>query len=978
MKIFQFTTFYKTYLDHFYNQNSHIINDDYKTITDKLYADGFSASHYFALEFKKLGYESMYVVANDVFAQKRWRSENAFLKQRSDLIKTPTGGYGAIISDEMLEILLQQINSFKPDILYLQDSTGFDSKFVRMLDKRPKIIAAWRAASIPNNTDWSEVDVFLSNFKPFLYQSKMLGAKSQYLLNPGFPAWVNTRIKDVPLLTDVSFSGQLSNEHRDRLTILSLLADHYMGSKDNKSLSFFCDEIPGLPSSISRHCVGSVWGMQMYKALKKSRISLNVHIDVTKNMAGNMRLFEATGVGSFLLTDFKENITDFFTPGSEIETYKCFNELIEKLDYYLKNDDQRNKIAIAGQKKCLSKYTLENSTKQLEIIFQNKLSSKVKNSSNIKCSSDENYDIKTAKRLIELSNYNGALDVLNKIKSKSYNLEKLDYYRALSFYKLGKFVDALESVKEALRYFPNDSENHSLHTKILAVLPAANLPSDAEFRRIYELIKPYTMVGVQRLYSLFSNAKRICEQNLSGNFVECGVAAGGSSAMLGYVIKKYSRLPRKLFSFDTFEGMPDAGEKDVAFGVSAQDTGWGKGTCAAPLESLEAISKILDSWDYILPFKGLFADTLPVHKKEIGQIALLHADGDWYESTMDIFRNLYDSVLEDGFIQIDDYGYWDGCKRAIHEFEAEKRVNFHLKVIDATGVSFTKKPVQNSFEAKLLPKSWAFPEKAESTKPPFSIARTLKPRLNLGCGTQIHPEWTNVDIMPRDPGVINHDLNKRLPFEDESFEVVYHSHVLEHLTKEQGKAFVGECYRVLKPGGILRVVVPDLETIARLYLENLDKAEAGDETASNRHEWMLLELLDQMVRETSGGEMGRYFQLNPMPAEDFVIERFGHQVLEVIKPMRANPAMTNRHVPPLPRQIDAMEAARFRQSGEIHKWMYDRRSLGRLMADSGFSQILVRKVEESRIPDFGKYYLDRLPNGSTRKPDSLFMEAVKP
>jgi predicted SAM-dependent methyltransferase len=289
-----------------------------------------------------------------------------------------------------------------------------------------------------------------------------------------------------------------------------------------------------------------------------------------------------------------------------------------------------------------------------------------------------------------------------------------------------------------------------------------------------------------------------------------------------------------------------------------------------------------------------------------------------------------------------------------------------------------KKIDQNSFEAKLLPKSWNFPEKAESTKPSSSSMQTLKARLNLGCGTQIHPEWTNVDIMPRHPGVINHDLNKRLPFENECFEVVYHSHVLEHLTKEQGKAFLAECFRVLKHGGILRVVVPDLERIARLYLENFDNAEEGDERASARHEWMLLELLDQMARETSGGEMGRYFQLNPMPAEDFVIERFGHQVLEVIKPMRANPAMKNRSVPPLPRQIDAIEAARFRQSGEIHKWMYDRRSLGRLMADSGFSQISVRRADESVIPDFGKYYLDQMPNGSTRKPDSLFIEAVKP
>jgi hypothetical protein len=174
------------------------------------------------------------------------------------------------------------------------------------------------------------------------------------------------------------------------------------------------------------------------------------------------------------------------------------------------------------------------------------------------------------------------------------------------------------------------------------------------------------------------------------------------------------------------------------------------------------------------------------------------------------------------------------------------------------------------------------------------------------------------------------------------------------------------------------VVVPDLETIAKLYLESLDKAESGDGSASNRHEWMLLELLDQMVRETSGGEMGRYFQLNPMPAEDFVITRLGNQVLEVIRPLRANPALRNRPVPPSPRPIDAMEAARFRQSGEIHKWMYDRRSLGKLLAESGLERVEVKKAWESSIPEFGTYLLDRMPDGSTRKPDSLFMESFKP
>jgi predicted SAM-dependent methyltransferase len=282
-----------------------------------------------------------------------------------------------------------------------------------------------------------------------------------------------------------------------------------------------------------------------------------------------------------------------------------------------------------------------------------------------------------------------------------------------------------------------------------------------------------------------------------------------------------------------------------------------------------------------------------------------------------------------------------------------------------------------SHEAKLLPAFWSFPKKVVPLVEKTTYLEVLKPRLNLGCGSQVHSEWTNLDISPRHADVINHDLTKRLPFEDGTFEVVYHSHVLEHLTKEQGTAFMNECCRVLKPKGILRVVVPDLEIIARLYLENLDKSVNGDLRASERHEWMLLELQDQMVREFSGGEMGRYFQLNPMPAEDFVIERLGQEVLDVIKTLRLNPLTKNQPSSSPTSVVDPIQAARFRNCGEVHKWMYDRQSLRRLMINTGFSEISVKKAGESLIPEFWKYYFDRLPNGSTRKPDSLFMEAIK-
>src|SRR6478609_4023952 len=95
-----------------------------------------------------------------------------------------------------------------------------------------------------------------------------------------------------------------------------------------------------------------------------------------------------------------------------------------------------------------------------------------------------------------------------------------------------------------------------------------------------------------------------------------------------------------------------------------------------------------------------------------------------------------------------------------------------------------------------------------SKKPPGVLpVRSLRPYLNLGCGDKFHADWTNVDIAPHDPRVLTHDLRLPLPFEDESFEAVYHSHVLEHIPRAEARRFIGECWRVLVPGGVLRVVV---------------------------------------------------------------------------------------------------------------------------------------------------------------------------
>ena len=134
--------------------------------------------------------------------------------------------------------------------------------------------------------------------------------------------------------------------------------------------------------------------------------------------------------------------------------------------------------------------------------------------------------------------------------------------------------------------------------------------------------------------------------------------------------------------------------------------------------------------------------------------------------------------------------------------------------------------------------------------------------LNLGCGYNyvVSSEWTNLDFISTGEGVMAHNLLSGIPFESESFDLVYHSHLLEHFTKEDGEKLIAECFRVLRPGGILRIAVPDLESIVKNYLNVLESGlnKPGDEMIRANYDWIILELYDQTVRTKSGGNMAKY------------------------------------------------------------------------------------------------------------------------
>jgi predicted SAM-dependent methyltransferase len=280
--------------------------------------------------------------------------------------------------------------------------------------------------------------------------------------------------------------------------------------------------------------------------------------------------------------------------------------------------------------------------------------------------------------------------------------------------------------------------------------------------------------------------------------------------------------------------------------------------------------------------------------------------------------------------------------------------------------------------------------------------------LNIGCGQRFHHDWINVDVVPAHPSVIQCDVQKGIPYPDNFFDVVYHSHVLEHFERRNALLFIKECRRVLKPGGLIRIAVPDLEEIARSYLEAMEKAFKREQDWQDNYDWIMLELYDQAVRTRSGGEMFSYLGRNELPNREFLLQRGGIEIRNIIERRRktgktgpnenqgkrsrsisiagllSNPraylAKKKEHLIRylLGPEYDVLQIGRFRKRGEVHLWMYDRYSLGKLLQDSGFLDPEARSASESAIPGWSGYQLDTEPDGSDYKPGSLYMEAMKP
>ena len=197
-------------------------------------------------------------------------------------------------------------------------------------------------------------------------------------------------------------------------------------------------------------------------------------------------------------------------------------------------------------------------------------------------------------------------------------------------------------------------------------------------------VTPYTATSAERQASLIDSVKYIERCRIPGDIVECGVFRGGSIMAVALTLLRLKSTDRHLFLFDTFEGMPDPGSEDVdSRGISAKAQ-LEAVRCYAGLEQVQrAVLGTGYPEDKVHFVKGMVEDTIPERSPQ--QIALLRLDTDWYQSTKHELIHLYPRLVNHGVLIVDDYGYWQGARKAVDEFIAEMSDPILLNRIDDTG-----------------------------------------------------------------------------------------------------------------------------------------------------------------------------------------------------------------------------------------------------------------------------------------------------
>jgi spore maturation protein CgeB len=374
MKIQIVDTYYPAFLARFYAEQHGLVDESYQTQLQTLLSACFGTSNFYSNHLNKLGCEAHDLVVNCVSLQEAWADEHGIpfsklaIRVPHRMFRLPLIGRYLASLPGLMDVAVAQIKAAKPDVLYCQDLSFFPSKVLAELRQSVRLIVGQIACPLPPDSFLKGYDLILTSFPHFVPRLRELGIASEYF-RIGFDERVLSLLGAVNKDINFSFVGGISRHHGGAIPLL----EHLAGQTDIRLFGYGANTLPA-SSSLRQGHGGEVWGLDMYRALARSRITLNRHINVAENNANNMRLYEATGVGAMLLTDRKDNLQELFDVGSEVVAYSNKEEAAELVRYFLDHPIEAEDIAKAGQRRTLRDHTYEVRMQELVPILKSYLS----------------------------------------------------------------------------------------------------------------------------------------------------------------------------------------------------------------------------------------------------------------------------------------------------------------------------------------------------------------------------------------------------------------------------------------------------------------------------------------------------------------------------------------------------------------------------------------------------------------------------
>lgn len=391
MRILILNLDYPGFLSSLYRQQPGLENAPYLEQLHARVESLFNVGDFYSRNLALQGHEAWDVHINNEIMQTAWARENAVPAQTS----SPNSGLKALRDkvrrhrsnpiirtikpllktfasrltgkQNLLTILAAQIRHYRPDVILNQSVQWIPDGFLRDFKPEVKLIVGQIASPLDEDKKLIDYDLMISSLPNFVERFRKQGLKAE-LVRLAFEETILQKLPKTGQSVDISFVGTLSADHENRRILLETV-----GRSLNLSIWGRVDFEQDFP--LKRFHRGDAWGKEMYGILQQSRITLNYHIDLAEDFANNLRLFEATGVGTLLLTDSKRNLHELFEPGREVVVYHNPDECVELARYYLDHEGERDAIAKAGQRRTLRDHTYRLRMQELAALFESQLKS---------------------------------------------------------------------------------------------------------------------------------------------------------------------------------------------------------------------------------------------------------------------------------------------------------------------------------------------------------------------------------------------------------------------------------------------------------------------------------------------------------------------------------------------------------------------------------------------------------------------------